>query len=127
MSSSCKGLNYIYLVWTYFLFYIGAGYPSWYYPYIIATLLDFVPSECGGTGGAGGSLDTAGTSLLSLLETNPGLGFSGTGTGSSYGYVNGQYYIYPQQQSYSDPGNVLTKPIARWILLEIKCSPKLNI
>ena len=45
------GLNYVYLVWVYFLFYIGAGYPSYYYPYIIATLLDSVPQECGGTGG----------------------------------------------------------------------------
>ena len=44
------GLNYVYLVWVYFLFYIGAGYPSYYYPYIIATLLDTVPQECGGTG-----------------------------------------------------------------------------
>ena len=29
----------------------GAGYPSSYYPYIIATLVDTVPQECGGTGG----------------------------------------------------------------------------
>ena len=43
-------MNYVYLVWVYFLFYIGAGYPSYYYPYIIATLLDSVPQECGGTG-----------------------------------------------------------------------------
>ena len=54
------GLNYIYLVWVYFLFYIGAGYPTSYYPYIIATLVDTVPEECGGTGG-----QTEGTSLLS--------------------------------------------------------------
>ena len=71
-------MNYIYLVWTYFLFYLGAGYPAWYYPYIIATLLDLVPSECGGTGGEGGTSDSL--SLLSLLETNNGLGFSGTGS-----------------------------------------------
>ena len=71
-------MNYIYLVWTYFLFYLGAGYPTWYYPYIIATLLDLVPSECGGTGGDGGTSDSL--SLLSLLETNNGLGFSGTGS-----------------------------------------------
>ena len=43
-------MNYIYLTWVYFLFYLGAGYPSWYYPYIIATLLDYVPTECGGNG-----------------------------------------------------------------------------
>jgi len=29
----------------------GAGYPSSYYPYIIATLVDTVPQQCGGTGG----------------------------------------------------------------------------
>ena len=89
-------MNYIYLVWTYFLFYIGAGYPSWYYPYIIATLLDYVPSECGGTGGEGGTLDT-GASLLSILEGAGGFGLGGTGSGSSYGYANGQYFIYPGQ------------------------------
>ena len=44
------GMNYVYLTWVYFLVYLGAGYPTWYYPYIIATLLDFVPTECGGTG-----------------------------------------------------------------------------
>ena len=44
------GLNYTYLIWVYFLYYIGAGYPSWYYPYIISTLLNYIPSECGGTG-----------------------------------------------------------------------------
>ena len=47
------GLNYTYLIWVYFLYYVGAGYPSWYYPYIIATLLDLVPTECGGSGGTG--------------------------------------------------------------------------
>ena len=36
----------------------GAGYPSSYYPYIIATLVDTVPQECGGTGGQ-----------VSLMET----------------------------------------------------------
>ena len=45
-----SGLNYTYIVWVYFLFYLGAGYPSWYYPYIIQTLLNYIPSECGGTG-----------------------------------------------------------------------------
>ena len=43
-------MTYIYLVWVYFLFYIGAGYPTYYYPYIISTLLDSVPQQCGGTG-----------------------------------------------------------------------------
>lgn len=42
-------LNYVYLVWVYFLFYLGAGYPAHYYPYIISALLDSVPVECGGT------------------------------------------------------------------------------
>ena len=44
------GLSYVYLTWVYFLFYLGAGYPTHYYPYIISTLLNFVPTECGGTG-----------------------------------------------------------------------------
>ena len=35
----------------------GAGYPSSYYPYIIATLVDTVPQQCGGTGGQVGRLD----------------------------------------------------------------------
>ena len=43
-------MSYVYLTWVYFLFYLGAGYPSHYYPYIISTLLNFVPTECGGTG-----------------------------------------------------------------------------
>ena len=47
------GLSYVYLTWVYFLFYLGAGYPTYYYPYIISTLLDFVPTECGGTGQKG--------------------------------------------------------------------------
>ena len=34
-----------------YLCVLGAGYPSSYYPYIIATLVDTVPQECGGTGG----------------------------------------------------------------------------
>ena len=34
-----------------FVVSLGAGYPSSYYPYIIATLVDTVPQECGGTGG----------------------------------------------------------------------------
>merc|ERR1711971_878904 len=58
-------LNYIYLVWVYFLFYVGAGYPSSYYPYIIATLVDTVPQECGGTGG-----QTEGESLLTSSALN---------------------------------------------------------
>jgi len=58
-------LNYIYLVWVYFLFYVGAGYPSSYYPYIIATLVDTVPQQCGGTGG-----QTEGESLLASSALN---------------------------------------------------------
>merc|ERR1712130_682919 len=58
-------LNYIYLVWVYFLFYVGAGYPSSYYPYIIATLVDTVPQECGDTGG-----QTEGESLLTSSALN---------------------------------------------------------
>ena len=88
-------------MWIYFLYYIGAGYPSWYYPYIIATLLDSVPEECGGTGGDGGSGEL---SLLNLLDSSNGLGFTGGTGGSSYGYANGQYMIYPGQQSYAQPG-----------------------
>jgi len=73
-------LNYVYLVWVYFLFYIGAGYPSYYYPYIIATLLDTVPQECGGTAGenTGSGLDNSALSLLSLQQSYP---FGGGGTG----------------------------------------------
>ena len=108
------------MVWIYFLFYIGAGYPSWYYPYIIATLLDFVPSECGGTGGDGGS---SSLSLLNLLDSSNGLGFTGGTGGSSYGYANGQYLIYPGQQSYAQPGrlvlptvNTLTVIVERFVM-----------
>merc|ERR1712037_960477 len=50
---------------VYFLFYVGAGYPSSYYPYIIATLVDTVPQECGGTGG-----QTEGESLLTSSALN---------------------------------------------------------
>ena len=44
------GFQYVYLVWVYFLYYVGAGYPSYYYPYILSLLLQYVPESCGGTG-----------------------------------------------------------------------------
>jgi len=77
-------LNYIYLVWVYFLFYIGAGYPASYYPYIIATLVDTVPQECGGTGGQAEGASLLSSSALTVLalqqqaDTNTFNGFIGS-------------------------------------------------
>lgn len=84
-------LNYIYLVWVYFLFYVGAGYPSSYYPYIIATLVDTVPQQCGGTGGQtnGDSLLTSSAlNLLSLQQQAASPTFNGF-IGSQVQYSSG--------------------------------------
>lgn len=120
-------LNYVYLVWVYFLFYIGAGYPSYYYPYIIATLLDSVPQECGGTAGenTGSSLDSSSLALLSLQQSYPfggtgsagvqialspgqsyaGYGSSGTGTNSLSAYgIQQPQVVVPQGSGYSAYG-----------------------
>jgi len=122
-------LNYVYLVWVYFLFYIGAGYPSYYYPYIIATLLDTVPQECGGTAGenTGSGLDNSALSLLSLQQSYPfggagagsggvqialspgqsyaGYGSSGTGTNSLSAYgIQQPQVVVPQGYNYAGSG-----------------------
>jgi len=111
--SSSECLNYTYLIWVYFLYYVGAGYPSWYYPYIIATLLDLVPTECGGSGGTGGGIDSS-LSLLSLFQNPIGGGLGGVGGGlggglggSIYnsGSSGGSYVIYPGQSSYNNGYN----------------------
>jgi hypothetical protein len=47
---SFLGFQYVYLVWVYFLYYVGLGYPSFYYPYILSLLLQYIPDSCGGTG-----------------------------------------------------------------------------
>jgi len=63
--SSDNCLQYVYLVWVYFLYYVGAGYESYYYPYILNILLDYVPASCGGTGGT----DSASSSALGLDQS----------------------------------------------------------